>query len=132
LTTAEVRRLSRACGADPSAAHDRALFLVRFAGALRRSRVKRRNPTPASRSDYHRRPDRSGQGISTTAADIAFRDPIRITLAEFREIGGVRGVMPTQIDEEIAFSRWSRRALRGDAAVPESRPRAPLPCGTPS
>src|SRR5208283_5045171 len=34
LTTAEVKRLSRACRTDLAGAHDRALFLVGFAGAL--------------------------------------------------------------------------------------------------
>jgi len=39
LTTAEVKRLSRACGTDLAGARDRALFLVGFAGALRRSEL---------------------------------------------------------------------------------------------
>src|ERR1700735_1467280 len=39
LTTAEVRKLSRACGDDLAGARDRALFLVGFAGALRRSEL---------------------------------------------------------------------------------------------
>ena len=37
LTTAEVKRLSGACGTDLAGARDRALFLLGFAGALRRS-----------------------------------------------------------------------------------------------
>ena len=37
LTTAEIRKLSRACGTGLAGARDRALFLVGFAGALRRS-----------------------------------------------------------------------------------------------
>ena len=39
LTTAEVKRLSRACGADIAGTRDRAMFLVGFAGALRRSEL---------------------------------------------------------------------------------------------
>jgi integrase len=39
LTTAEVKKLSRACGTDLAGARDRALFLVGFAGALRRSEL---------------------------------------------------------------------------------------------
>jgi integrase len=39
LTTAEIRRLSRACGGDLAGARDRALFLLGFAGALRRSEL---------------------------------------------------------------------------------------------
>ncbi|WP_158921533.1 tyrosine-type recombinase/integrase [Acidisphaera sp. S103] len=39
LTTAEVRKLSRACGTDLAGARDRALFLIGFAGALRRSEL---------------------------------------------------------------------------------------------
>jgi integrase len=39
LTTAEVRKLSGACGNDLAGARDRALFLVGFAGALRRSEL---------------------------------------------------------------------------------------------
>jgi integrase len=39
LTTAEIRRLGRACGADLAGARDRALFLLGFAGALRRSEL---------------------------------------------------------------------------------------------
>jgi integrase len=39
LTTAEVRKLSRACGAGLAGARDRALFLLGFAGALRRSEL---------------------------------------------------------------------------------------------
>jgi integrase len=39
LTTAEVKRLSRACGTDLAGARDRALFLVGFAGAMRRSEL---------------------------------------------------------------------------------------------
>ncbi|MBV8488224.1 MAG: site-specific integrase, partial [Planctomycetaceae bacterium] len=39
LTTAEVKRLSRACGTDLAGARDRALFLLGFAGALRRSEL---------------------------------------------------------------------------------------------
>jgi integrase len=39
LTTAEVKRLARACGTDLAGARDRALFLVGFAGALRRSEL---------------------------------------------------------------------------------------------
>jgi integrase len=39
LTTTEIRKLSRACGADLAGARDRALFLLGFAGALRRSEL---------------------------------------------------------------------------------------------
>src|SRR5690348_8159485 len=39
LTTAEIRKLSRACGTGPAGARDRALILVGFAGALRRSEL---------------------------------------------------------------------------------------------
>ena len=39
LTTTEVKRLSRACGADLAGLRDRALFLLGFAGALRRSEL---------------------------------------------------------------------------------------------
>lgn len=39
LTTAEVRKLCRACGAGLAGARDRALFLLGFAGALRRSEL---------------------------------------------------------------------------------------------
>jgi integrase len=39
LTTAELRKLSRICGADLAGARDRALFLLAFAGALRRSEL---------------------------------------------------------------------------------------------
>jgi integrase len=39
LTTTEIRKLSRACGTDLAGARDRALFLLGFAGALRRSEL---------------------------------------------------------------------------------------------
>ena len=39
LTTREIRRLVQACGADLAGARDRALFLLGFAGALRRSEL---------------------------------------------------------------------------------------------
>jgi integrase len=39
LTTAEVKKLAKACGTDLAGARDRALFLVGFAGALRRSEL---------------------------------------------------------------------------------------------
>ena len=39
LATTEVRKLSRACGAGLAGARDRALFLLGFAGALRRSEL---------------------------------------------------------------------------------------------
>ncbi len=39
LTTAEIRRLVSACGEDMAGVRDRALFLVCFAGALRRSEL---------------------------------------------------------------------------------------------
>ena len=39
LTTLEVKALSRACGSDLAGLRDRALFLVGFAGALRRSEL---------------------------------------------------------------------------------------------
>ena len=39
LTTAEVRTLARACGTTLAGARDRALFLVGFAAALRRSEL---------------------------------------------------------------------------------------------
>jgi integrase len=39
LTTTEVKKLSRACGTDLAGARDRALFLIGFAGALRRSEL---------------------------------------------------------------------------------------------
>ncbi|HME23051.1 MAG TPA: tyrosine-type recombinase/integrase [Acetobacteraceae bacterium] len=39
LTIAEIRKLSRACGSDLAGARDRALFLIGFAGALRRSEL---------------------------------------------------------------------------------------------
>ena len=39
LTTAEMRKLSRACGVDLAGARDRALLLIVFAGALRRSEL---------------------------------------------------------------------------------------------
>ncbi|WP_158932644.1 site-specific integrase [Acidisphaera sp. S103] len=39
LTTAEMRKLSRACGTDLAGARDRALLLIGFAGALRRSEL---------------------------------------------------------------------------------------------
>jgi integrase len=39
LTTAEIKNLTRACGNDLAGARDRALFLVSFAGALRRSEL---------------------------------------------------------------------------------------------
>ena len=39
LTTAEVKKLSRACGGDLAGARDRALFLIGFAGAMRRSEL---------------------------------------------------------------------------------------------
>ena len=39
LTTAEVRKLARACGTTLAGARDRALFLVGFAAALRRSEL---------------------------------------------------------------------------------------------
>jgi len=39
LTTTEVRKLSRACGTGLAGARDRALFLIGFAGALRRSEL---------------------------------------------------------------------------------------------
>jgi integrase len=39
LTTTEVRKLGRACGTDLAGARDRALFLIGFAGALRRSEL---------------------------------------------------------------------------------------------
>jgi integrase len=39
LTTTEIRRLTRVCGTDLAGARDRALFLLGFAGALRRSEL---------------------------------------------------------------------------------------------
>jgi integrase len=39
LTTGEIRKLSRACGTTLAGTRDRALFLVGFAGALRRSEL---------------------------------------------------------------------------------------------
>ena len=39
LTTTEIRKLSRACGTTLTGSRDRALFLVGFAGALRRSEL---------------------------------------------------------------------------------------------
>jgi integrase len=39
ITTAEVRKLCRACGTDLAGARDRALLLLGFAGALRRSEL---------------------------------------------------------------------------------------------
>jgi integrase len=39
LTTAEVKRLCRACGLDLAGVRDRALFLLCFAGAMRRSEL---------------------------------------------------------------------------------------------
>jgi integrase len=39
ITTVEVRKLCRACGADLAGARDRALLLLGFAGALRRSEL---------------------------------------------------------------------------------------------
>src|SRR5271154_425410 len=39
LTTTEIRKLSRACGTTLAGARDRALFLLGFAGALRRSEL---------------------------------------------------------------------------------------------
>ena len=39
LTTAEVRKLTRACGDDLAGRRDRALFLLGFAGAMRRSEL---------------------------------------------------------------------------------------------
>ena len=39
LTTAEVKRLCRACGLDLAGVRDRALFLLGFAGAMRRSEL---------------------------------------------------------------------------------------------
>ena len=39
ITTAEVRGLCRACGPDFAGARDRAMFLLGFAGALRRSEL---------------------------------------------------------------------------------------------
>jgi integrase len=39
LTTPEVRKLSRVCGTDLAGARDRALFLIAFAGVLRRSEL---------------------------------------------------------------------------------------------
>ena len=39
LTTPEVKKLCRSCGADLAGARDRALFLVGFAGAMRRSEL---------------------------------------------------------------------------------------------
>jgi integrase len=39
ITTAEVRKLCRVCGPDLAGARDRALFLLGFAGALRRSEL---------------------------------------------------------------------------------------------
>ncbi len=39
LTTAEVKRLVRACGNDRAGLRDRALFLIGYAGALRRSEL---------------------------------------------------------------------------------------------
>lgn len=39
LTTVEIRKLSRACGSDLAGACDRALFLLGFAGAPRRSKL---------------------------------------------------------------------------------------------
>jgi integrase len=39
LTTTEIRKLARACGAGLAGARDRALFLLGFAGALRRSEL---------------------------------------------------------------------------------------------
>ena len=39
LTTTEVKRLCRACGVDLAGARDRALFLLGFAGAMRRSEL---------------------------------------------------------------------------------------------
>jgi integrase len=39
LTTAEVKRLCRACGADLAGVRDRALFLLGLAGAMRRSEL---------------------------------------------------------------------------------------------
>jgi integrase len=39
LTTTEVRKLSRACGTTLAGARDRGLFLISFAGALRRSEL---------------------------------------------------------------------------------------------
>ncbi len=39
LTTAEIKRLSKVCGDDLAGCRDRALFLIGFAGALRRSEL---------------------------------------------------------------------------------------------
>jgi integrase len=39
LTTAEVKRLCRACGLDLAGVRDRALFLLGFAGAMRRAEL---------------------------------------------------------------------------------------------
>jgi hypothetical protein len=43
LTTIEVRKLCRACGAGIAGARDRALFLLGFAGATRRSERRARD-----------------------------------------------------------------------------------------
>ena len=102
LTTAEINRLVEVCGDDPAGLRDRALLLVGFAGAFRRSEL-------VGLDVAHVRPTPAGLRLLIPRAKTD-------AAGEGAEIGIVRG---TQADTcpVRALHAWLRAAEIGDGPV---------------
>jgi integrase len=102
LTTDEIRRLVEVCGDDPAGLRDRALLLIGFAGALRRSEL-------VGLDVAHVKPTPSGLRLmiprSKTDAD-----------GEGAEIGIMRGVQEDTCPVR-ALRAWLRAAKIADGPV---------------
>src|SRR5271166_5672723 len=144
LTTVEVKRLSRACGTDLAGLRDRALFLVGFAGALRRSElvaldVEHVTWTRADMKLLIERSKTDGEGEGAEIAIVRGQAPetcpvtaLRewLTAAEisagplFRKVnrGGVveTGRLVPDAVRQILLRRAARAGLKGTLAEPVS------------
>jgi integrase len=144
LTTTEVRKLCRACGAGLAGARDRALFLLGFAGALRRSELIGLNVAHVTWSDEglkllieRSKTDKQGEGAEIaiprgkaeeTCPVAALKDWLE--LAEltagplFRKVnrGGVVESARLSADgvRQILLKRAAAAGLKGTLAEPVS------------
>jgi integrase len=119
LTTTEVRKLCRACGAGLAGARDRALFLIGFAGAMRRSELIGLDVGHVTWTDEglkllveRSKTDKQGEGAKITIP-----------------LGNAEETWPV-----AALKEWLELADQSRAAVPQSQPRRrgrerPAECG---
>ena len=144
ITTAEVRKLCRACGPDLTGARDQAMFLLGFAGALRRSELvgldvehvtwtggglkllieRSKTDTQGEGAEIAIPQGRAGDTCPVTALKTWLEFSEIIAGPLFRKVnrGGVveRARLSTDAVRQILLKRAAKAGLRGTLAEPFS------------